>query len=222
MKLFEIADKQLGKLKRGTPEYNTVELYKQKIAIECAPYLQLVNGTELYRGMENVGPFKLMHTHAVRLPYSTRTLVNEVINDIYAKVTGKRIREDHALFVISSSYFTQEYGDSYVVFPIGKVNYTFLEGVNDLTLELAGEIEDSGNYDDDKGDFDESVYENKQLLHQIIEPMMLPYIRHNRDIHKAIKGKDEIVFTTESYYVIEEDMWDKVKHYCTGQQHEVI
>jgi hypothetical protein len=212
MKLFEVAaDREpLAPHERSNPPQIAVDaalkLYKEKIVPRCQQYLTLVGGEELYRGMREdtiMGEFK---THANRNPKDTGIITHGIVNDIFQYETGIRIRSSNALFATTDIAATYTYGKPYVIFVPGKVTYTFLAGIYDLTDQL-GALVRGAQHDD----ADTSSPGYIQQMRDTLTDKITPLIRHNKYIDQAIKNSDEIIFTTPNYYAIRWNLWEKMK-----------
>jgi hypothetical protein len=202
MKLFEIAQQE-------HMEDEAILFYKKEIEPNCHQYLQLVGEKELYRGMSKLPPFGKFTTHPNRKPKDTNIIYHNAVDDMFEDEIGIRIRSGNALFTTPAIRHARSYGVPYVIFVPDNVNYTYLNGIQDLTAQLL----DYTSLGVEKPNSDDVRTKSPRYLQMIrnnIQQHLAPRIRHNRDINVAFDDDCEVIFTTPTYYAISNTLWTEI------------
>jgi hypothetical protein len=219
MRLFEVA--------QPYDHADVIEFYNTTIKPNCSQYIKEVGDRELYRGMTSSSPFGVFHTHPDRIPRNTPIIIANMLDDIMEKQTGIRIRSKNALFTTAHYGQADGYGNAnFVIFVPGKLNYTFIDGIQDLynvihTSAYYFEFPESLHTTDKefiaisraltKGE--KVKAEDIETVRKVIEYNLshICKIHHNEGLSVAIRNLLEIVFTTPEYYAIQYSTWDLIK-----------
>jgi len=172
-----------------------IELIKR----DCQPYLQQNSSalveTPLWRGIgtkENAdrGEFRKKTVRLDnRVPKDTPQDIHDELNYSLQKKYGHPYR--NALFVTGSKGQTYDYGDTFIVFPIGHFEFIWHKDIRDLWDTIAT------TYGIDPRD---SKIPNETM--DKISYFMLKADYKTTDLEAAIKRRGEIMMWTKSYYAV--------------------
>ena len=120
-------------------ELSTKEIYDvvEEIITNCKPYLNEIKEPQnfmLYRGVTQVIPStgEILNTHRDRIPTDTSPAFHKALDDWFFNRFNIRFRSHNAMFCSPNKKYTNMYGNSCVVYPIGKINYIWSPKVTDL------------------------------------------------------------------------------------------
>lgn len=154
------------------------------IGKECKPYLsQVTDPLSMYRGLNGVYQ-SIIIKKKIRLDFrQTSAMPSEVtknVNNYFTKVFGEPFR--FAMFASGDIRTSDDFGDTFVVFPIGKFTFVWSPKVYDLNSAFWN-FEDSEVYSEDGI--------NRILAHSEYT---------NLDINAAIASGNEIMIRADGYY----------------------
>lgn len=66
----------------------------------------------------------------------TNVYISELIDDKFKEKFGFRVRSENSIFASKDPYITNDYGYSYVFFPIGDYKYTYNPNITDLYSDI--------------------------------------------------------------------------------------
>ena len=116
----------------------------------CKPFIMnnhtsLTNGDFLYRGVSKSKDAGFAISGSVRtdrIPRDTSQQWHNTLDLFFANQFGTRYRSS-ALFGTTSVYEASGYGSAYVIFPKGDYKICYSEVIEDVTIDLAGGIDQS-------------------------------------------------------------------------------
>lgn len=114
---------------------------RREIQEKCQPYLQAVQSGShrvMYRGMKNVGNFYLYRTMQVRKdrqPTDSSQELHQLLDMAIESELGFKARSE-SLFVTNNHHVIADYGDPYVIFPIGDFKFAWSPYISDAYSEL--------------------------------------------------------------------------------------
>jgi len=140
-------------------QFDTPDEVISFIQNNCQPYLKENpnNKNILYRGTNSSEQCYIKSIRTDRNPSGSNKSIHDIFDDAFKKA-GFVATRSNSLFVTPSVYQASEYGNVYVVFPIGDFNYTYSNEVVDLLNETSNIINKLGfvisndiiNYVDEK------------------------------------------------------------------------
>ena len=165
---------------------------------DCQPYLKAVGGDiskyTLYRGLRGTNTQTM--TGRVRLDdrksAGMDSRVHDKVNDYFVEKFGEPFR--NALFTSADPDFAKDYGNLFIIFPIGEFTFIWSESVRDM-YDIEHYINDA--IDEDMDDFhpgDEPMNYLKRFLDE------KEYI--NQNFKEAISSKNEIMIRCKAYHGI--------------------
>ena len=181
------------KLKRFLTEESKEEV-QEILQRDCKPYLREIGPKRLYRGFKsNIKSIVKLNPRTDRLPSGFKIDYHNILDDLFHKVYKWNVI-DTGVFVTSSPHTAKVYGKTYVFFPIGNYNYLWSPNVLDSSTKIETMIEKESS----KAPFmdPEFIIKVKQII--------LSY--KNKDLHSAIRSKNEIIFSCKEYYLVNEDI----------------
>lgn len=117
-----------------TPEQ--IQQVVQQIKTECGPWLKQSGGTLVYRGQSDKGAITRMPVRTDRRPLDSTTKGHNALIDMI-KAIGLTANRDNSIFVTPRPTVASAFGgrngqrDTYIVFPVGKFNYTWTAVTDD-------------------------------------------------------------------------------------------
>jgi len=112
-------------------EINTINNFISK---ECGPYLKLIrNKNPLYRGMHHKDQFGVKSVRSDRRQrgYSIEVSIYKQLNE-WLEENGHN-RRDNTVICTSNRDWVDQFGDLYMIFPMGKISYTWIYS-NDFNI----------------------------------------------------------------------------------------
>jgi len=165
-----------------------------KIKNKCQPYLQEVgieDSLKLYRGIQSYEP---VLTKQIRLgldpederdPRGMSKEEKEMVNDYFMKEFGEPYRD--SMLCTGDLMATKEFGESYVVFPIGDFTFLWSKDVRDLNRSMNKLIVNA-----ERG-------EDPQYVPDLI-PNRATY--QDTELLTGIRSDNEIMIRASGYYAI--------------------
>lgn len=179
-------------------------LLAKEIVTNCKPYLKLISNNtskfQLWRGMKlEVGEY-FCQTHHNRKPRNTPLEVHHWIDKWFLQNYNHKFRSSNIVFCAGKTDGVKEYGPRCLIFPAGKIKYTWSPHVNDLLVYFV------------KTWLNESdpLTVSKSIL-KVRTTQMLKHFSDNEfyimsNLTKAIQSKNEIMMNCLSYYAIPEEV----------------
>lgn len=113
-----------------------------KVKKDCQPFIKLatsgpshMGATFFYRGMRNKPVVGVYHSRKDRKPKDTHPLWDQLIN-LTLKDNGV-IPRSQGVFAFTNEFKSMEFGPSYYIFPIGKFDFYYIDGIEDITYDLS-------------------------------------------------------------------------------------
>jgi len=168
----------------------------------CQPYLtqnrDAINRFPLYRGVKKTNEAKVIRKE-VRLddrkPKDMPLKLHQFINGYFKKHYGAAFR--NAMFVTSSVGNASEYGDVYLIFPAGNLQYLWSADYEDL-YSITGEF----GFESMHGDWNNERWQDAQEL--LVDQVLSTY--QTDGLEKAIDSSHEIMIRCPYYYGIHSDV----------------
>ena len=172
---------------------------------DCKPYLKLVKGRKLYRGINNTDNTGMLKKK-VRDDRNPRDIPKEVHNYIdieLNKIFGWKPRSN-GLFTTANRKDANIYGNLFVVFPIGTVKYIWSRETEDLFrwLDIHFDMFFTFHSFLKSGWRNVTDMEKRDFLSDISKKNGLIDSYTNKGIQDAIKLRYEIVFNCKEYYAL--------------------
>jgi len=104
---------------------------------ECAPFIKyLRKNTDrlLFRGMRGKKEFGIQTRRKDRQPLNTHPMYDKLIN--LALDEEGVITRNEGIFCAINPYQPQEFGKVYAIFPKGKFDFYYVDGISDITFDL--------------------------------------------------------------------------------------
>ena len=202
----------------------TFESLKTILHSKCNIFLNESNGQKLYRGIRN--PNHLYAIKKVRIdrkPVDNSKDVHRYFDKVLYEMFGWKARSQ-SLFCTGNILQTGDYGEPYVVVPIGRYNYLHSNVIQDLYLELlkpTGEVLNIIN----KYNIFEKIHQHNwfdifersnQKKLDIKEKDVVSLVKDicslykkNKGIDKAISSRGEIMLNCKEYLEIENDYFNQ-------------
>jgi len=167
--------------------------FLNKVKKECKPYLKLLSGrTPLYRSMNriivNMGQKNVRKN---RIPMGTPSNVFPKINK-WLQENG-HVRRDRC--VIARSEKNYLFGRPYIIFPISRINYTWVSAVDWNEDDVSGwnpyTLEDY------------FIHPNKET-----ERFLKTHITTNKGFNIVYNKAYEIWFDCDKYYYMDYELWE--------------
>ena len=175
---------------------------------DCKPYLKMIKPYKevFYRGTDqgNV-PFLKRNTRTDRYPLTMNVNIHKILDKVFSKHFGWKVRSE-GVFTSGDEEGAEGYGDVYLFFPIGKFDYVFSPGLDDLFMEIR-HIVGEDNYRS-KTKFD--------VIEQKLDDYIEEYYVQNKDLKYAFDC-GEVVFNCKSYYLVRlkniEERWETDRYF---------
>lgn len=183
---------------------------------DCSPWLNELQGAEAYRGMLGAknSLFVKKETRPDRRPRDTSKHLHDLWDDWFEKKFGFRARSQ-SIFISGNKVEAHEYGEVYLVFPIGK-NYNYLasRGIRDLTNQFARMYIDAAENDEEYaarkkkvsgGVVDRISYEDIITKEEVFQTMneKTSYIQgKNLSEYLSKSSTTEVMVQCDSYYAL--------------------
>lgn len=201
-------------------EQSKIKDVKKFITKHCQPFLKEIGGMEniheyvLYRGSKNISDDNLI-IPAVnnRPPTNSSKILHNVINKAM-QTAGIKARRDNSLFVTGNMGEAEQYGEVYVVIPIGSFEISWSNKIKDFYIDIV-DYADEFTSADDISDFEEFHYEIDRETINLYEDDLLKFVKKyykKKNLQKAIKSKNEIMILAEKYFLIKEDIFDSMQY----------
>lgn len=168
---------------------------------DCSYYLNLLDKHNLenpfYRGILTDAFFTRKQVRKNRQPKATNIEAFNEIND-YFEDKG-HVRRDNSVIATSNEKWVQIFGNLYMIFPIGKFDYSWIKLPDFNVLKSYKKIsEDARSFI--KGVIPEDDDKIESILAEI-EPL----ITTNKGVDRAHKKGFEIWFSCSEYYLLKAD-----------------
>ena len=110
-----------------------------RIQKECSSFLNVLENLRgshlIYSGRQENDPFIIKQVRKQRKPKDTPFMIHQTLNLLFEKHFGVRLR-DESIFVLTDDKEAAKYGNSYVIFPMGKYQLWSNPQVDDLYDQL--------------------------------------------------------------------------------------
>jgi hypothetical protein len=173
---------------------------------DCQPYLTQIDSDilqyPLYRGMGTAEQpaLKKKVRLAGRKPMDTPDNVHSMLNNSFTQLFGAPFRD--SMFASGSFHVTNDYGNLYLVFPIGDFEFIWSSDVVDLFSE--------------HGDYLNGISQNTHptLDSQVVMTEWVHDLGYqNTDLQKAIQSHHELMIRCSGYYAISISLWQDERNY---------
>lgn len=182
---------------------NDVGEIVEKIISDCQPFLDAIDGEvneyRMYRGIKSNEDFMKKKIRSNRKSSSTPSRVQEAIDDYFEEQFGIRYRSN-SMFASGSSTTVHNYGNPYIVFPIGKYQILWSKQIEDLFMDLPRDLRLETNVED---------LSEEQLKEKIYNFFNNSNYQEG-NLKSAIKSENEIMITGKGYYAISEEFFDEM------------
>ncbi len=192
-------------------EIQTIDDLNNLIKKDCKPYLNLIKGKDpLYRGMNRSnGLFGEKKTKNKRIPSGSDLVEFKFINN-WLKDNNHNDRKTNICICTSNLNSTSLFGDSYYVFPIGKISYTWMDAIDfNITDRKTGWLNFFIKDYINEVDYDTSSYKNNPSISKWengyrnrMKKSFSDYFHTNTGFDNAYNNQYEFWFNCKSYYYI--------------------
>ena len=174
---------------------------------DCKPFLRdwmpVYRRTKdfLYRGMDyyDKAEYGKSKVRTNRRPSSTPLYDHQVFDEAFKKKFGWSVRSN-SMFCSFEEMTADSYGDTYVVFPMGKYTSLWSEKVNDLTVDISSTFgyryKTDRTYKNNPDKFKEASERNKKILDDIINSYEV------NNLMDAAMTTNEVMIKCKEYYYI--------------------
>ncbi|MFW6030241.1 MAG: hypothetical protein ACOCRO_08310 [Halanaerobiales bacterium] len=175
-----------------------IDPYIKKIRQDCGYYLSLLDKnnipTPFYRGVLNKQNFIHKKVRTGRIPKGTDIEAFKEINE-YFEDKG-HVRRDNSVIGTSHKKWAKFFGSPFMLFPVGKFDYSFVETTDFNSLKTYKKISQEAR-DFIKGEI--PIYDDKieKILAEIEGT-----ITTNKNIKLAYENYLEIWFNCKEYYLL--------------------
>ena len=204
-----------------------IDTLRELLHTKCGRFLNECNGNWLYRGVRNPQHlFGIRKVRQNRKPVDNSKDVHRYFDKVLYEMFGWRARSN-SLFCTGSISQTGDYGEPYVIFPIGKYNYLHSDVIFDLYLDLiklpSHLINILKKYDLDKiinwmDIFDKKFRKNNDITEKdvinIVKDICALY-KKNAGIDKAAKSLKEVMMHCNEYIEVD-------RNYFVQNQRELL
>lgn len=207
----------------------------EKILNNCKPFIETLKKCEkgklFYRGTwDDIDEIKLYKKPKYREPKDTPYEIHEELNYLFEKKFGWKGRD--GVFAFSGEGNADDYGFSYIFFPIGYSNYLWNPNIDDLYGKYEAEMTEYNlEYDDDDDEELNDLWEHdcvncddKKEKEKFIEDILNTHEKEKNEIFNIIKNiiddykstdicnikTQEIMFNCQEYYLISNDYYDEI------------
>lgn len=187
-----------------TEEYGKEELisYLNEIKKDCQPFLNEWGNVPLIRGVKTV-PDSFVKKEvrlADRRPKDTPRRLHNKFNKALTELTGLPYR--NGMFASGRSDVAADYGNPYIVFPMGNFKYIWSGLISDLYGKWQ-EVEPREHNNESPAEFSKRLGDVED---EYIKKSMPSY--KSTDLPTAINSGHEIMFWTTGYYGIHEILFN--------------
>jgi len=162
---------------------------------DCKPYLKdikRIDNYRLYRGMKHIQD--AFSKRKIRLndrtPTDTPQIIHDAINNYFNDAFGAPFR--NAMFCSGDYGEIQEYGEGYVIFPIGNYEFVWSPNIEDLYKI----------WDEYQPEFPDDVDAYKRMAADFVEREIVDKYT-NRHMTKAIESGNEVMVRCNEYYAVD-------------------
>ena len=175
----------------------------ENIKRDCQPFLKSIgfpnNAGWLYRGMAQQPLERYLDPFAIRKdrrPLHTAAGASSIIDNWMHKKFGWYPRSQ-GLFAVSNVYFTEGYGATHIIFPIGDFGSVWSENIDDMTYRLGLTIGTVAKSEEASRNYEE-------LAPKIIKMLEAGQWHANSKISEYLKTApdNEIMINATSYYAV--------------------
>jgi len=174
-----------------------------RIKGKCHPFIKEmspVEGVTFMRATHrriNIGERIVPRTN--RRPLETPLQIHNLLNDMFKKKFGWKVRGEGVFAMNSLSHTLPYYGYKFHFFPEGKYEYIWSPDVSDLTLWM----EQSGLLnmveDENDGVYGVSPNYNEKEIEEKLSRIIKTYKKTN--LTEALRSKNEVVFRCKAYWL---------------------
>ena len=185
---------------------------------KCQPFLKDVVKKKkgkgipiMYSGRKDSRDWFIKPVRKDRKPKDMPLNIHQTLDDAFNKKFGFRARSN-AIFVTGSEKLTRQYGNPYIIFPVGEYKYAYNPSFKDLFINIKGHIRnhpitihsdiDIDNWDINIDDWDYYVRDDdkKKVIGDWIAEYMNGYT--NKNLHKAVNANVEIMLNCAQYIAV--------------------
>lgn len=178
-----------------------------QIEKDCKPFLKEAKkaGKFVWRGVsesKRYGGLTKLNLRKDRRPVDTSAKMHDYFDDIFNRHFGFKGRSN-ALFCTGSAYTAEDWGQPYMVFPIGKFKFIYSHTINDL-------------FDWHRSANHSHIKWNKLYIDGVLddEPLFAS-LYTNKNLAAGIRSNNEIMLNCKEYYLLhvghKRDALDKIK-----------
>jgi len=172
-----------------------------KIKHDCAYYFHEVGYEKpLYRGVKKIiKEYDIIIPRKNRLPLDTPKEIHNELDKLFKKKFGWKVRSE-GVFCSGWKMEVTNYGEPYIIIPIGKFKYVWSPEIRDLTVDL--EYLDVLVHLNNKTNIIMSKSEYLPILENVVSSYK------DKDLDDAIINDKEISIKCKEYYIINENYLD--------------
>ncbi len=206
-----------------------IYLLKQTLHEKCSYFLNECNGYWLLRGVSGSHMWGIRTIRDNRKPKDNTLQLHNIFDKTFYDMFGWRARSN-SVFCTGSISVTNDYGEPYLIFPIGKYNFIYSKHIQDLYLSLIkpkGKVLDIINYykifDYENVNqfnwidiFDKSFRKKNNIDDKVVIDLtkdICSLYKKNVKITEAINSYNEIMMNCKEYVEIERDYFQENKQY---------
>ena len=117
-------------------DHEAMKAFIAKIKKDCQPYMKWLekNKTHFCRGMKGKEMMGVRSVRKDREPKDTHQVFDRLLN-LALKEAGV-IPRSEGVFCTTDPLALSEYGPSYYIFPKGKFDFYYIDGIKDITMDL--------------------------------------------------------------------------------------
>ena len=175
-----------------------------KILNDCSYYFKIngrpVESPPLYRGSQKfITDYEIITPRKNRKPLDTPIEIHRALDKLFYNKFKWNVRSE-GIFTTGSRGSASEYGQPYIVLPIGKFKYVWSPYIRDLHSKL---VNTGVLYS--RGGKSKVIMEKDEYI-PILEDLVSKY--RNDDLNHAIYTQNEISIKCDEYYMINENYLD--------------
>lgn len=189
-----------------TEQQTTEQQWAYQIANDCKPAIDRASGPQaysLYRGIETRKDFLHKQVRTERQPRDTDQKIHRAMDEWFYENFGTRYRSN-SIACTGDRVSTADYGNSYLVFPIGQFDFIWSPQLHDVGAEVEGKVVKLIGPFATKHQAWENV--DFQSVKQAVQQVMEDVIFWESKLPQAIADGNEIMVHTKEYYAVAADL----------------
>ena len=195
-------------LNEGTWSYDDIV---SLIKSNCKPFLKdwqsKYLGKFLYSGRDSSKNFDMKKVRKNRRPMSTHIIIHNIIDGWFYKKFGIKARSNAAFGTFNNDH-ASDYGDVYIIFPIGKYTMISSNKVRDLYVKISNEIRKI--YPGFLMDMYDDYLDSGKLNAKQVELTIINFLEKS-NYKKNIYNLNEQMVICKKYYMIQSDYQKELK-----------